>query len=251
LKFDEKSKPPMKVDTDPLDIAEASYVEPLEIRTIEAMDLSGTQSIPEDEYIEKIKVVYPRAEEDLIDFLSRCKINNHEVMMCPRCSAVCDKEATAGLENYLPYVKPSFNGPNRKLNFHGPNQTYNKGKAVLQVPSIHQRLGRKQTFVPSNRVPVEQWGHGRYAAFNKKVMHQGGPSQVPPNMNEGNKFSYSNNYKGKNPMTRTQWRRYQRQQKLAKQNASTGGNAKEVKLVEKAKRPAKERISSPLPPREV
>ncbi|MCI81494.1 hypothetical protein A2U01_0102768, partial [Trifolium medium] len=46
-------------------------------------------------------------------------------------------------------------------------------------------------------------------------------------------------------MTRTQWRIYQRQKKLANQNASAGGNAKGVKLVEVAKRPVKERISSP------
>ncbi|MCI96287.1 hypothetical protein A2U01_0117587, partial [Trifolium medium] len=26
-------------------------------------------------------------------------------MLCPRCSAVCDKEATAGLTNYVPYVQ--------------------------------------------------------------------------------------------------------------------------------------------------
>ncbi|MCI83370.1 hypothetical protein A2U01_0104646, partial [Trifolium medium] len=46
-------------------------------------------------------------------------------------------------------------------------------------------------------------------------------------------------------MTRTQWRRYQRQKKLANQNAPAGGNAKGVKVVEVAKRPVKERISSP------
>jgi len=30
---------------------------------------------------------------------------------------------------------------------------------------------------------------------------------------ESKKFAYSNNYKGKNPMTRSQWRTYQRSKK--------------------------------------
>ena len=30
---------------------------------------------------------------------------------------------------------------------------------------------------------------------------------------ESKKYAYTNNYKGKNPMTRTQWRRYQRYKK--------------------------------------
>ncbi|MCI96494.1 hypothetical protein A2U01_0117794, partial [Trifolium medium] len=33
-----------------------------------------------------------------------CKLNNKKVMLCPRCSAVCDKEATADLKNYVPFV---------------------------------------------------------------------------------------------------------------------------------------------------
>jgi hypothetical protein len=179
LKFDEKSKPPMKVDTDPLQVAETSFAEPYEFMMVEAMEVTTLESIPEEEYIEKIKVVYPKAEEDLLDFLMKCKAKNHQVMLCPRCSVVCDKEATAGLENYLPYVKPKFNGPNRRLNFNnGPNQQPNKGKAIMSNPSIHERIGRKQTFLPSTKIPIGQWGHGRYAAFDKRVKHQGSSSKV-------------------------------------------------------------------------
>ncbi|WJX68286.1 hypothetical protein P8452_52673 [Trifolium repens] len=39
------------------------------------------EKIPEEEYFEKMKVVYPRAEEDLIDFLNRCKLENKGVML--------------------------------------------------------------------------------------------------------------------------------------------------------------------------
>jgi len=37
-----------------------------------------------------MEVAYPKAEEDLIDFLNRCKISNTNAMLCPRCSAVFD-----------------------------------------------------------------------------------------------------------------------------------------------------------------
>ncbi|MCI93214.1 hypothetical protein A2U01_0114512, partial [Trifolium medium] len=50
--------------------------------------------IPEEEYDEKIEEVYPSAGEDLIDFLQRCKLNNSEAILCPRCSPMFDKKAT-------------------------------------------------------------------------------------------------------------------------------------------------------------
>ncbi|PNX59109.1 hypothetical protein L195_g051249, partial [Trifolium pratense] len=105
LKFGEKPKQQMKIDEDPLQISDASYVEPVECLMIDAMDLSGGAqlvSIPENEYYEKMKVVYPGAEEELIDFLQRCKLNKSEVMLCPRCSAVFDKKATEGLNKFIP-----------------------------------------------------------------------------------------------------------------------------------------------------
>jgi hypothetical protein len=58
-----------------------------------------------------------------------------------------------------------------------------------------------------------------------------------------NKFSYRNNYKGKNPMTRTQWRRFQRKKKLATQKVKAGSNKNEVEKVELVKRPVKERLA--------
>jgi len=50
-------------------------------------------------------VAYPKAEEQLIDFLNRCKLNNSEVMFCPRCSLVFDKEATKGIDNFNTNLK--------------------------------------------------------------------------------------------------------------------------------------------------
>ena len=48
--------------------------------------------------------------------------------------------------------------------------------------------------------------------------------------NESKKYAYSNNYKGKNLMTMTHWKRYQRSKK---------------NFIPNSKRPAKERLSLP------
>ncbi|MCI67951.1 hypothetical protein A2U01_0089210, partial [Trifolium medium] len=52
----------MQVDDNPLQISDASYVEPVECLMLDPMDLiGGTQliAIPEEEYDQKIEEVYP------------------------------------------------------------------------------------------------------------------------------------------------------------------------------------------------
>ncbi|MCI83756.1 hypothetical protein A2U01_0105032, partial [Trifolium medium] len=56
----------MQVDDDPLQVSDASYVEPVECLTVDAMDLTGGAqllAIHEEEYDEKIEEVYPSAGE--------------------------------------------------------------------------------------------------------------------------------------------------------------------------------------------
>ncbi|PNX89623.1 hypothetical protein L195_g045745, partial [Trifolium pratense] len=219
----------MKVDSDPLQVAEISFVEPFECTMVEAMEATTMQVVSEEEYAEKIKGVYPQAEEELVDFLNKCKLSNKEVMLCPRCSIVCDKEAIAGLTNYVPYVKNKGNWPRQSLN---------KRKENFQDPTIQQRLGPK-TFVPANRVPVNQWANGRYAAFNKKILEKGASSQgTQQNVAEAKKYSYRNNYMARGKLATIE---------------EAGGNVVVVKPVETCnlvvkkpemvKRPIKERIS--------
>jgi len=64
------------------------------------------------------------------------------------------------------------------------------------------------------------------------------------------KYAYSNNYKGKNPMTRTQWRRYQRYKKAIDESFLEFGDENvdpkgKQKVVEVAKRSVKERFHFP------
>jgi hypothetical protein len=126
LKFGEKPKA-MKFDAEPLQNAETLYAEPQEIMMVEAMEVAEGQveEIPEEQYFEKMKVVYPHAEEDLIDFLNRCKLENKGIMLCARCNAVCDKEATEGLRKF----QPMTNKQGEK-----PDQYQTKGKASFLDP---------------------------------------------------------------------------------------------------------------------
>jgi hypothetical protein len=65
---------------------------------------------------------------------------------------------------------------------------------------------------------------------------------------QSKKFAYSNNYKGKNPMTRTQWRRYQRSKKdiFTSLKDETVDPKGDLRMVETKRREAKERLSLPL-----
>jgi hypothetical protein len=67
LKFGDKTKPPMQIDEDPLQVLDASYVELVDCMMVDVMDFSGGAQIvavPEEEYAEKIKVVYPRLRKN-------------------------------------------------------------------------------------------------------------------------------------------------------------------------------------------
>ena len=133
LRFGDKAKQPMQVDVDPLKKADSMYAEIVDINMVDISEEFGAgdsveASMPkkklqedtemvtedhqsdnamvtEDQFAEKMRVAYPRAEEDLIDFLNRCKISNSNVMLCPRCSAVFDKEAAKSVERFPPQSK--------------------------------------------------------------------------------------------------------------------------------------------------
>jgi hypothetical protein len=69
----------------------------------------------------------------------------------------------------------------------------------------------------------------------------------PEISNESKKYAYSNNYKEKNPMTRTQWRRYQRSKKgvVADFDDKDVDPKGKKKVVKRVNRKIKERLSLP------
>ncbi|WJX12142.1 hypothetical protein P8452_02671 [Trifolium repens] len=123
--------------------------------------------------------------------------------------------------------------------------TYSNVLNSQQAP-VHQRLGPQKSFVPSSRTPVNQWVHGRNMGFGQRNVEKGNSSNFNPKKDpESRKYDYRNNYKGKNPMTRSQWRRYQRQKKVAAQKSQITVDSKGERPMELAKRPMRERLGEP------
>lgn len=58
--------------------------------------------VSKSNYVEKVKTAYPTTNEELVDFLNRCKLKGSEVMLCPRCNTVFDRKASEGLEKTKP-----------------------------------------------------------------------------------------------------------------------------------------------------
>jgi len=108
LKFRNKPMPQMQVDNDPLkdvDIAGCNIVDAI-IDVVENMSVEAKVEAEADvvecqmvditkhvehveetsqgpQFDEKLKTVYLTTEEELIDFLNRCRLKNYEVMLCP------------------------------------------------------------------------------------------------------------------------------------------------------------------------
>lgn len=58
------------------------------------VEITGDFDMDEFESENQIETVYPKAGEGLLEFLHKCKAEDSEVMLCPRCSAVFIKKTT-------------------------------------------------------------------------------------------------------------------------------------------------------------
>jgi hypothetical protein len=265
----------MQVDADPLKKADSMYTELVDVNMVDiskefvAGDSIGAlmpkkkspedvemvtedhQSdnaiVTEDQLAEKMKVAYPKAEEDLIDFLNRCKITNTKTMLFPRHRAVFDKEVARSIEDFRPQSKRK-NGwadSHPKFGFNKRGVPY-KMKFSDKNPSRNQ----KKTFNPPAKSPTDTWvfSGGKRSGYSAPPTKWVKRVTTTPNQKEtsnSKQYAYNNNYMGRNPMTKTQWRRYQRQKKagVLKDITNIGKDTgKQVEVYEMVKRPATERI---------
>jgi len=179
LKFGDKAKQPMQVDADPLKTVDSMYAEVVginmvgiygELMAIETPAHGGdlpadvekvaedhhldAEMVTKDQFAEKMKAAYPEAEEDLIDFLNRCKISNTHAMLCPGCSAVFDKETAKFVEGFRPQ-------PNRKDRWvdNRPKYGFNKRGVPYKMKSVEkgQHGNHKRTFNPPPKSPTNTW----------------------------------------------------------------------------------------------
>jgi len=101
-----------------------------------------------------MEVAYPKAEEDVIDFLNRCKISNTYAMLCPRCNAVFDKEAAKSVEGFLPHTKREGGWVENHQKF-----GFNKRGVPYKIKSLEQNPGRnhRKTFNSPSKTPTNTW----------------------------------------------------------------------------------------------
>lgn len=66
LKFDDKEKVPMQVDSNPLQIKDANYAKPLKCLMVEATESPDVEmEVSKSNYDDKVKAVYPTTENEL------------------------------------------------------------------------------------------------------------------------------------------------------------------------------------------
>jgi hypothetical protein len=76
-----------------------------------------------------------------------------------------------------------------------------------------------RSFTPSSKSPTEKWvfSGGKKSSYTSPLAKWVKRVTGTDNQNEASdskKFAYNNNSIGKNRMTKTQWRRFQRQKRL-------------------------------------
>jgi len=275
LKFGDKTKQPMQVDADPMKKADSMYAKIIGINMVDIVEDFGRQLpaekpassenpqakdemvtddhqsadalITKDQLVKKMEVAYPKAKEDLIDFLNRCKISNNHAMHCPRCSVVFDKEAAKSVEGFLPHTERK-NGRVENRPKYGFNK---RGVPYKMIPSDQgSSRTHRGTFNPSPKSPTNTWVFSRgkrtcHATPLTKWVKRVAPTPHQKKASNAKRYAYNNNYKGKHPMTKTQWCRYQRQKKVNALKEITNVGRREGKqeaVFEMVKRPATERI---------
>jgi len=151
----------------------------------------------EPQFDKKLKTTYPTVEEELIDFLNRCKLEKPEVMLCPRCSVVFDKEVTKGLKGSIP--KPKKTG--KWSGDHRPMFSFTKSCIPFMnnssTTNYVNQSGQRKVVVPY--APNQKWVQSTHKNVQrgKNNVVKRNITVVGNNINgtafESKKFAYSNN----------------------------------------------------------
>jgi len=75
-------------------------------------------------------------------------------MLCPRCSAIFDKEAAKSVEGFLPHKKREGGWVENR-----PKYGFNKRGVPYKMKSSEQNPGRnhRKTFNPPSKIPADTW----------------------------------------------------------------------------------------------
>jgi len=168
-------------------------------------------------------------------------------MLCPRCSAVFDKEATKSVEEFLPHTEHKEGWVENR-----PKYGFNKRGVPYKMKPSEQNPGRthRRTFNPPPKSPTDTWVFSRGNKTGYTWVKRMATTPHRKEASNSKRYAYNNNYKGKHPMIKTQWRRFQRQKKANALKEITNvdkGERKQEVVFEMVKRPATERIFPPFP----
>src|SRR3954470_17032800 len=157
--------------------------------------------------------VYPRMDESLLGFLIRCHKGNSEVALCPRCGAAYDEMLARSFER----VHCSMNQETQGLrpDLYG----FDVWTPAKRPDSPHPRV-RSVTFKIPADPPRDRWVQADARTNKWRSWDQGGRTAMAyrRQFQRPNRETYRlENYKGKNPMSRSQWRRHQRMKKAQKE----------------------------------
>jgi len=151
-----------------IDVVEKLFVEvKVDVAECQMVEVSGgpksvDEVISESQFDEKAKVAYPMVKEELVDFLTRCRLKDSEVMLCPRCSYVFDKEATKSLEGFIPKSK----NRGKWSADHRPKFSFTKSYIPFVNNSSTTNYVNKnahgKTFVPHAKVHMQKWVHSSH-----------------------------------------------------------------------------------------
>jgi len=97
---------------------------------------------------------------------------------------------------------PPSRSPNNQWVFSGGRKPNHKSPPTKWVKKV------------TGKSPIEQW----VFSGGKRITGNSDQNEIPDQKREertgSKRFVHNVNYKGKNPMTKTQWRRFQRQKKV-------------------------------------
>ena len=177
LKFDDR-KQPMKVDTDPFEV-QANYVEPIGIDVLmvelkeEAIEVEDIE-ITIDEFEQSEAEIYPKSGDTLVEFLTKKQDTDHEVMLCPRCSAVFDKAAAKAFEESEMKKQYEMLVAKKKAEW--------KAKKTLSTNGIDKgKAPLVKTYIPPINVPKNQWIRTEKSKSKWQTIMSGGSIHSGPN----------------------------------------------------------------------
>lgn len=206
----------MKMDSDPMQIEDAHYAEPMEILMVEFVEGSNMDVDKGEQIFDitdtGIQAVYPQSEEWLIDFLEHYMLNDSKKMMSPYCSVVFDEEVAKKLDGTRRFDPRRGRGGSQATRF-----TPNNGGRPCRNEEHKRKFQhpRQRTFQPPASTPKEKWvnplnqkreNHPKWKEVDPKV---GIPNHNGQKVSKG-KSHVPLTYKGNNPMTCIQCRRHQR-----------------------------------------